>query len=65
MAAGFMINYHMYRIYWPLSALGRYVSVMKGERHPSTVGFDDVPKVVLSPAETTKRKRLKQLLPIW
>ena len=22
--AGFMINYHMYRIYWPLTALGRY-----------------------------------------
>ena len=63
--AGFMINYHMYRIYWPLSALGRYVSVMKGERHPSTVGFDDVPKAVLSPVKTTKRKRLKQLLPIW
>ncbi len=63
--AGFMINYHMYRIYWPLSALGRYVSVMKGKRHPSTVGFDDVRKVVLGPVETTKRKRLKQLLPIW
>ena len=24
LAAGFMINYHMYRNYWPLSALGRY-----------------------------------------
>jgi squalene-hopene/tetraprenyl-beta-curcumene cyclase len=23
--AGFMIKYHMYRIYWPLLALGRYV----------------------------------------
>ena len=22
--AGFMINYHLYRIYWPLTALGRY-----------------------------------------
>jgi squalene-hopene/tetraprenyl-beta-curcumene cyclase len=22
--AGFMIKYHMYRIYWPLLALGRY-----------------------------------------
>ena len=22
--AGFMINYHMYRIYWPLCALGRF-----------------------------------------
>ena len=24
LAAGFMINYHMYRNYWPLTALGRY-----------------------------------------
>ena len=24
MPAGFMINYHMYRNYWPLMALGRY-----------------------------------------
>ena len=24
MPAGFMINYHMYRNYWPLAALGRY-----------------------------------------
>ena len=24
LAAGFMINYHMYRNYWPMSALGRY-----------------------------------------
>ena len=63
--AGFMINYHMYRDYWPLSALGRYVSVMKGERHPSTSGLDDVPTVVLSPVESSRRKRLKQLLPIW
>ena len=22
--AGFMINYHLYRNYWPLMALGRY-----------------------------------------
>ena len=22
--AGFMINYHLYRVYWPLTALGRY-----------------------------------------
>jgi len=26
MPAGFMINYHLYRNYWPLSALGRYAS---------------------------------------
>ena len=29
--AGFMINYHMYRNYWPLSALGRYRRAISGE----------------------------------
>ena len=29
MPAGFMINYHLYRNYWPLSALGRYASYTK------------------------------------
>ncbi len=28
MPAGFMINYHMYRNYWPLMALGRYRRLM-------------------------------------
>ena len=28
---GFMINYHMYRNYWPLTALGRYRRAMSGE----------------------------------
>ena len=28
--AGFMINYHMYRIYWPLAALGRFRSWHNG-----------------------------------
>ena len=28
--AGFMINYHLYRSYWPLMALGRYRSLLKG-----------------------------------
>ena len=28
---GFMINYHMYRNYWPLSALGRYRRFLTGE----------------------------------
>jgi squalene-hopene/tetraprenyl-beta-curcumene cyclase len=30
--AGFMINYHMYRNYWPLTALGRYRSALAGSR---------------------------------
>ena len=28
--AGFMINYHMYRNYWPLTALGRYRKLLEG-----------------------------------
>ena len=30
MPAGFMINYHLYRNYWPLTALGRYASYTNG-----------------------------------
>jgi squalene-hopene/tetraprenyl-beta-curcumene cyclase len=30
--AGFMIKYHMYRIYWPLMALGRYRRATGGKR---------------------------------
>jgi squalene-hopene/tetraprenyl-beta-curcumene cyclase len=33
--AGFMINYHMYRNYWPLMALGRYRRLLSGERVPA------------------------------
>ena len=29
--AGFMINYHMYRNYWPLTALGRYKRLVNGD----------------------------------
>jgi squalene-hopene/tetraprenyl-beta-curcumene cyclase len=32
LSAGFMINYHMYRSYWPLMALGRYRTLMEGVR---------------------------------
>ena len=32
MPAGFMINYHMYRIYWPLMALGRYAGLSAKDR---------------------------------
>ena len=30
-AAGFMINYHLYRHYWPLMALGRYLNHWKNK----------------------------------
>ncbi|MBM3945815.1 MAG: squalene--hopene cyclase [SAR202 cluster bacterium] len=36
MAAGFMINYHMYRLYWPLMALGRYKRHCEGTLSRST-----------------------------
>jgi len=31
MPAGFMINYHLYRNYWPLLALGRYSRLKSGQ----------------------------------
>ena len=31
MPAGFMINYHLYRNYWPLLALGRYSRAISGQ----------------------------------
>ena len=31
MPAGFMINYHMYRNYWPLMALGRYAGLSNAQ----------------------------------
>ena len=32
--SGFMINYHMYRNYWPLMALGRYKKALSGGESP-------------------------------
>jgi squalene-hopene/tetraprenyl-beta-curcumene cyclase len=32
LSGGFMINYHMYRSYWPLMALGRYRTFVEGGR---------------------------------
>jgi len=34
MPAGFMINYHMYRNYWPLMALGRYARLSNHFQNP-------------------------------
>jgi hypothetical protein len=33
--AGFMINYHMYRNYWPLTALGRYRGFLHAQASPA------------------------------
>ena len=32
MPAGFMINYHLYRNYWPLLAMGRYLRAINGPK---------------------------------
>jgi squalene-hopene/tetraprenyl-beta-curcumene cyclase len=38
--AGFMINYHMYRNYWPLTALGRYrLFLQNGSSSVSSAGL--------------------------
>ena len=34
MPAGFMINYHLYRNYWPLLALGRFAKAIEQGRQP-------------------------------
>ncbi|MCI0886755.1 MAG: squalene--hopene cyclase [Chloroflexi bacterium] len=64
LSAGFMINYHMYRIYWPLTALGRYRRYLDGEtqviRHGSNARISYNIRV-----EKPRRKRLKQLIPMW
>lgn len=63
--AGFMINYHMYRIYWPLSALGRYRRYLRGEGPlRSRQAVLSVPNVNLSP-QRARLNRLKELIPMW
>ena len=41
MPAGFMINYHLYRNYWPLLALGRFVRAM-GDNKPADAHRDNL-----------------------
>ncbi len=38
MPAGFMINYHLYRNYWPLLALGRFTRALKRQENQSPAG---------------------------
>ena len=38
MSSGFMINYHHYRNYWPLLALGRFRNKLSSHRHNGTQG---------------------------
>ena len=62
--AGFMINYHMYRNYWPLAALGRYRNfgsqfVQNSNRNRSVGEYQYVHRV------NSGRNRLKKLIPLW
>jgi len=64
LSAGFMINYHMYRIYWPLTALGRYRRHLSGDNRTTECGSVAPVKDTIR-AEKPKRNRLKQLIPMW
>jgi squalene-hopene/tetraprenyl-beta-curcumene cyclase len=64
--AGFMINYHMYRNYWPLTALGRYKRLLKkGERGPSSSGVAGMQDAFYVQPRISRRKQLKKLIPMW
>ena len=69
--AGFMINYHMYRNYWPLMALGRYRRFLAGDSRPSPGGLGDSNgRRSTSPEGYEYRqdkpdRRLRRLLKIW
>ena len=63
--AGFMINYHMYRNYWPLMALGRYRSLRSqgprtGQHLPETTA-----EATYVNRSTRSDRRLHRLLRIW
>lgn len=62
LSAGFMINYHMYRHYWPLMALGRYRRLLRGEG--LTLGRRAQVPLFVNP-RPRRRRRLKRLLPLW
>ena len=62
--AGFMINYHMYRNYWPPMALGRYRRFLRGETLPHSGRVKLLSKLYVQPRKA-RQKRLQRLLPIW
>jgi len=64
LSAGFMINYHMYRIYWPLTALGRYRRHLNGDDRATESGIVAPVKDTIG-IEKPKRNRLKQFIPMW
>ena len=61
--AGFMINYHMYRNYWPLMALGRYRRFSAGDSRPAERRSAN-PKGYEYRQDKPDR-RLRRLLKIW
>lgn len=63
--AGFMINYHMYRNYWPLMALGRYRRFLKGESLALATNGAATRSKIYFQQPIARRGRLKKLLPIW
>jgi squalene-hopene/tetraprenyl-beta-curcumene cyclase len=66
MPAGFMINYHMYRNCWPLSALGRFRELSNNDDHWPTLG--DREAVASEAGEYSPKRagnRLQRFLKIW
>ncbi len=66
MPAGFMINYHMYRNCWPLSALGRFRELSNNDDHWPTLG--DREAVASESGEYSPKRagnRLQRFLKIW
>lgn len=63
--AGFMINYHMYRNYWPLAALGRYRRVLSGEPLRPRRQATSLSSPLFEAPKITGSGRLKKILSIW
>ena len=63
--AGFMINYHMYRNYWPLMALGRYERLLSGESWPFSKGSGAAFRTVNLNPKNRAAGRLHRLLKVW
>jgi squalene-hopene/tetraprenyl-beta-curcumene cyclase len=64
LGAGFMINYHMYRLYWPLSALGRYRRRKTGGSKTPKIRHS-MPEYPSPNRSQISLNRLKRLLPLW
>ena len=65
--AGFMINYHMYRNYWPLMALGRYRRLSAGDSRSAAkvAEHTDESEGIYQYGSDKPDGRLHRLLKIW